>query len=429
MTRVILHSMLAILPTLFGCCRLPITAMVNQSNRLPHRLEVVTLISNQHEILHEIPAYGFTLTDAVLKIKSKSTLSPRPMLHSEIAPDVIETTDSRTDPIIAFLREVYDNKTNRESVEKTRESLEIALGWLSDKIEVKSVSEKLTEQVLILASSNPNLNTHLDHELEKILNQFITPDVPSAANKSVLTPSTSGSNPDSIELVRVIRRTGDEIVVPLPFLFDTAIGSVLLANGDSVSLVGTDLLTAYDIQSKESITVFDRNNSTILASFNASVKDSYTVKEIWQDAINSRGNPYDTVATVQRSLPNGRTRFFIIPLPLDGVSADSDRRKTIMDMHKLAPGDSVHVGTLELLPIVLGSKIISRRLQMAALQEEHELEQIDSYEKHERIKAFREKIQAKRQGTILGTSQRWVRSASNRLADGIDAIRDTVNLP
>jgi hypothetical protein len=153
------------------------------------------------------------------------------------------------------------------------------------------------------------------------------------------------------------------------------------------------------------------------------------VLSFWKKMIMPNNSPYDTVVSVRRALPNGRERVFIVPLPLDDRSTDTVIRTEVMQMHKLAPGDTVHVGTLELLPIVYGSKIISKRLQLTALKEEFELEQMEAHEKHQRLKAFRQKMQSKREGNALVAPQEWVRSASNRIADGFDSVRDAVGLP
>jgi hypothetical protein len=230
------------------------------------------------------------------------------------------------------------------------------------------------------------------------------------------------------KFVRIVRRSGDEIVINTHHISSTQLGGILLANGDSVFVEDASSLDVIRSDSEGSFTLL----GTSIESKVLPVADNENAHILYLENHFQKEESFNTVMTLVRPLPTGKTRSFILPLPLqpkDELDSDPDPSISIMEMHKLAPGDTVHVGTLELLPIVLGSKIISKRLQLAALKEEYELEQMEAHEKLQRLKAFRQKMQSKREGNALVAPQEWVRSASNRIADGFDSMRDAVGLP
>ena len=347
-----------------------------------------TVVITQYgrERLFPIPSKGIAISDLIVE------------LHDNISPQVLDQTIPTTTPAsppayVPYFRYLKRSSSREREIFFTKLLTVFFKKELTpsptDDSQISNLIESITSSIQD-GATNENIVQITENKIEE-LNMELKP--ASYSNSAVPL-----KNEDVGKLVRITRKSGDEVVIPYYHVVHSAAGAILLADGDNISLEEDSVLTEEE-NTSGAVTIYNSDGSSVLNPIEAD--KPLTVNSIWEDKINLLENPIDTVVSVNRALPNGRMRVFIVPLPLDDSSTDSSTRKDIMKLHKLAPGDTVHVGTLELLPIVLGSKIISKRLQLAALKEEFELEQMEAHEKLQRLKAFRQKMQSKREGNAL----------------------------
>jgi len=153
-------------------------------------------------------------------------------------------------------------------------------------------------------------------------------------------------------IVCITRSDGDQIVIPANQLSRSPLGGILLANGDTVSIHPSEDFAATNAGVSPRIVVTGMTNQ----AGQAIEMPSYSkLTQLHQQ----QAGPYADVAVVTRINPVGKLRHHIVPFDPDGeVGSDID----------LQDGDLVYLSNLELLPIVITSKAISRELQLRAIE-------------------------------------------------------------